>query len=371
MAKKTTSKRSRTEPFAPRARRLRKSFDDVGIDALLVTNPRDISYLSGFRGEDAYLLVGRGKPVLFSDSRFEEELEALKPRVRVVIRRGPMNPVVKDVVEAAKIDSLGVQAEHMTVSVRSGLARVIGKRRLRDTRGLVSRLRIIKDEHEVKWLRRAIRIQQDALKATIATVEVGQTEQEIDARLVYEMSSRGAGGASFPSIVAAQANGSLPHAVPGRTRVKANRPLLVDWGAKFEGYCGDLTRTFAVGRFPKRVTEIYDIVLEAQLAGIAAIRPGVRGVDVDAASRKIIEDAGYGKQFGHGLGHGIGLDVHEAPSLSTRSGDTLEPGMVVTVEPGIYLPGIGGVRIEDDVLVTERGHRVLSNYPKDRDSMVI
>lgn len=371
MAKKTSSKRPTNEPYAPRVRRLRTSFGEAGVDALLVTNPKDISYLCGFRGEDAYLLVGRGKPVIFSDSRFEEELENLKPTVRVVIRRGPMNPVVKDVVTAAKVDALGVQAEYMTVGVRSGLAKAVGKRKLRDTQGLVSRLRVIKDEHEIKWLRKAIRIQQEALMATIATVEVGQTEQEIDARLVYEMSSRGAGGASFPSIVAAQANGSLPHAVPGRTRVKANRPLLVDWGARFSGYCGDLTRTFAVGRFPKKIAEIYDIVLEAQLAGIAAIRPGVRGVDVDAASRRIIDDAGYGKQFGHGLGHGIGLDVHEAPSLSARSDDTLEPGMVVTVEPGIYLPGIGGVRIEDDVLVTERGHRVLSNYPKDRDSMVI
>ncbi|HEX7010598.1 MAG TPA: M24 family metallopeptidase, partial [Phycisphaeraceae bacterium] len=188
----------------------------------------------------------------------------------------------------------------------------------------------------------------------------------------YQMRKLGADGPSFPTIVAADASASLPHAIPGPRKLRKNGIVLIDWGARWGGYCSDLTRVVALGRMPPKLREIYQIVLDAQLAAIDAIAPGKPLKEVDAAARRLIERAGYGRQFGHSLGHGIGLDIHEMPTLSPRSDKgELEPGHVVTVEPGIYLPGIGGVRIEDDVLVTPRGAQVLSRLPKDLKSAMI
>ncbi len=203
------------------------------------------------------------------------------------------------------------------------------------------------------------------------TIRVGQTELEMAARLEYEMKSRGASAPAFPTICAEGANGAQPHAQPGRRKVKRGSAILFDWGARLGGYCSDLTRMVFVGSVPPKFREIYGIVLEAQLAAIAEIRPGRRMCDIDAVARKVVEDAGYGPQYNHGLGHGLGLDVHEAPSLSWRSKEKLEPGMVVTAEPGIYLPGVGGVRIEDDVLLTRTGCRVLSRLGKTLKDSVI
>ena len=181
----------------------------------------------------------------------------------------------------------------------------------------------------------------------------------------------GADGPSFPTIVAADANASLPHAIPGRRKVKKGGIVLIDWGAKWGGYCSDLTRVVALGKMPAKIQEIYQIVYDAQRAAIDAIEPGKALKEIDAAARTVIEKAGFGDQFGHSLGHGLGLDVHEQPTLSGRSKGSLEPGHVVTVEPGIYLPGVGGVRIEDDVLVTAKGRRVLSDLPATIGSTII
>ena len=220
-------------------------------------------------------------------------------------------------------------------------------------------------------MNKALRNAEEAFLAMRKTIKVGQTEQEMAARLEYEMKLRGASGPSFPTICAEGANSALPHASPGQRKVKRGSAVLFDWGARVNGYCSDLTRMVFVGSIPRKIGEIYEIVLEAQLAAIDAIRPGRRMCDVDAVARKIVTDAGYGERFNHGLGHGLGIDVHEAPSLSWRSKAKLEPGMLVTAEPGIYLPGIGGVRIEDDVLVTRTGKRVLSKLSKTMKDAVI
>ncbi len=185
------------------------------------------------------------------------------------------------------------------------------------------------------------------------------------------MRSLGADGTSFPSIVAFGANASLPHAIPGQRKAKAGEVLLFDWGSRYGGYCSDLTRVVAIGKMPARMREVYQVVLDAQMAAINAIAPGKTLKEIDAVARNLIIKAGYGKQFGHSLGHGLGLNVHEQPNLSPRAEGVLEPGQVVTVEPGIYLPGLGGVRIEDDILVTPKGHEVLSDLPKDLESAII
>ncbi|MBL0926761.1 MAG: aminopeptidase P family protein [Phycisphaerales bacterium] len=369
LAGKSKGARAGTQPFlAARADRLRSALAEQELDALLITTPNDIRYLTGFSGDDSTMLVTADRLIVLSDFRFQEELEEVKDGglAEVYIRSGEMLDAVQTVVHDVLGDepSLGVQAEQMTVAMRKRLGRAVGAKRLRDTVGLVGELRLIKDELEVKIIRKAISIQQDALTALRGWIKPGQTELEIAGRLELELKARGATGPAFPTIAAARANGSLPHAVPGQTKTAAGQPLLIDWGARVAGYNSDLTRTLTLGKWPKEIAKIYPVVLEAQRRAIEAIAPGVRCEDVDAVARGHIADAGYGPQFGHSLGHGIGLNVHEDPRLGKKSKHVLRPGMIVTVEPGIYLPGVGGVRIEDDVLVTENGCRVLSTIEK-------
>lgn len=355
---------------AGRLARVRSALRDTPAEALLVVNPKDIHYLTGFHGEDSWALVRTRSATIISDRRFETELEAFSGRgvpTKVHIR-----PAGQRLAEAvAELlgpgETLGIQRAYTTLAVRAALAKAVGARRLKAIDDPIPALRICKDEHEIAQIRKAIRLQEAAIEAVLPEVTPGQTETELAALLEYEMRARGADGVSFSTIIAADANAALPHAQPGTRRLKRNGLLLVDWGARLGGYCGDMTRAFGIGRWPKKMAEIYDIVLEAHDAGVAAIEPGRPTTEVDAAAREVIEDAGFGDEFSHSLGHGLGLDVHEAPRLSTVSKEILEPGMIVTVEPGIYLPGVGGIRIEDDVVVTDTGRRRLSRLPRDRE----
>jgi len=366
-SKKKRSGRS-TDPRRCRLQRLRAALSDQECDALLITNPNDIFYLTGFHGEDSYLLVSSRACVIISDFRFQEELDQTPRGVRVHIRDGAIDKAVGRVVaDYEGLRSIGVQAEHLSLVRKTRLARAVRPARLRQTKGLLGRLRAVKDDVEVRAIRRAVRIQEEALRGTLDTLEPGVAEAEVAAELEYRMKRLGAEGPSFPTIVAAGAAASRPHYRPGEPKLRARGAVLIDWGARAAGYCGDMTRCVAFGRWPGPLAEVYDLVLEAHLTAIDAVRPGARCRDVDAAARDVIAAAGYGDVFGHGLGHGLGLDVHESPRLSRHTSETLEPGMVVTIEPGVYLPGVGGIRIEDDVLVTGRGRRNLSTLPKDRD----
>jgi Xaa-Pro aminopeptidase len=278
-------------------------------------------------------------------------------------------------VRKLKLARLAVQAESLTLAQKATLDEELkqaikGKSRpkLIPIKDLIINFRHIKDTHEIAILEEAIRIAEgafEALKGHLRSSGQILTENELASHLVHEMRKRGALNSSFDSIIAVGANGSLPHYRPQNVQLTNGTPLLVDWGARYRGYCSDLTRVLFIGKVPDVIREIYQIVLDAQVAAIAAIKPGKTGKQIDKVARDIITKAGYGKQFGHGTGHGIGRDIHEALSLSRLSNTTLEPGMIVTVEPGIYLPGIGGVRIEDDIVVTETGCRVLSRLPKD------
>lgn len=361
-------------PYATRVERLRGAIKKADLDGLLITNANDIRYLTPFSGEDSYAIVTARRLVLISDSRFAEEIEPLGKWLEIALRRGPIAEKSGEVAQDLKLSRIGVQAEHLTCSARRSIAKSVGAKKIVDTDGLVGGLRVIKDEAELRLIRKAIKCQQEALDVTLADLKVGQSEAEVAARLEYEMKRRGADGPAFTTNVSARANSSKPHYRPtNRVKVARDKALLIDWGARVEGYCSDMTRTWAIGSMPRKIREIYLVVLEAQLAAIAAIRPGAKCREVDRIARDVIGQAGFGDYYGHGLGHGIGLNVHEGPSLSPRSGpkDELRAGMVVTVEPGIYLPGVGGVRIEDDVLVTEKGHRVMSGWPKGIDSAIL
>jgi Xaa-Pro aminopeptidase len=279
-----------------------------------------------------------------------------------------MSEAVGEVVEAVKVDRLGVQAEHLTLSLRQAVAKVIGARGIVETSALVAGLRIIKDEGEIKLIVKAARIQEAALKAVLPKIKAGQTELEVAARLEAEMKMRGSSEPGFQSIVAAGTTGSLPHYRPQARKIARGKSLLIDWGATYRGYHSDMTRVFALGKWPKKIAEIYKIVLDAQEMAAAALAPGKSTFDIDAIARKHITSHGYGEFYGHGLGHGLGLDGHEEPRLTHMLAPSiLEPGHVVTVEPGIYLPGVGGVRIEDDYVITPTGARNLCTLPKSLD----
>lgn len=348
-----------------RVGRLRRLLGERGLDALLITSPNDILYLTGFVGEASVALVGPKKLWILSDFRFQEELEPLKAFATVIIRTGPMGAAMAALVNDTGFKRVGVQSDVMTAAAKSTLAKGVGARRLVDAPGLLSGLRAVKDEQELATIRAAIRVQERALALTLPTIKPGQPEVEIAAQLEFECRRLGAEGMSFGTIVAANANGSRPHYRAGAAKTKQGGTLLIDWGARVGGYCSDMTRTFALGRWSPRMREVYRIVLEAHEAGVSAVRAGMRCRDVDAAARSVIERAGYGAEFGHSLGHGIGLDIHEEPRVAKEVDRELESGMVITIEPGIYLPGLGGVRIEDDIVVGPRGGRSLCSLPKD------
>jgi len=360
-----------SSPYVTRIARLRSLLMEKECSHMLVTSATDVGYLTGYTGGDSYLLVpgaANAKCVIVSDFRYQEELEHFKDLADIVIRKGSMVEAVGDVVRGVKASKVAFQAEFMTVAERDSIAKRLEKNTLAGTTGLVMGLRRVKDEHEIGQIRKAIKIQEQALLEVLPTIEAGQTELEVASRLEGAMKQRGATGLAFGTIIAARANGSLPHYRPSTAKVGANQGLLIDWGAVYQGYRGDLTRTFAMGKWPKKLAEIYPIVLEAHEAAAAALAAGKRSSDVDKVAREVITKAGYGEHFGHGLGHGLGLDTHEEPRMSHMiTGSVLQAGNVVTIEPGIYLPGVGGVRLEDDYLVMEGGCRKLSSLPKDME----
>jgi len=388
-ASRTPAASAPASPYPGRLERLGVAIGAAGASHLLVTHPKDVAYLTGFLGGDSYLLApaaaggggnGRGRGarkgaagtgvVVLSDFRYQEELEPVRRAglAEVFIRPRSMLEAVVEVVRGSGVERLGIQAEHVTIALRRALEEKLGAGRIVETQGLLSGLRLIKDAHEIALIRKAVRIQEQALEAVLPTIEPGQTELEVAGRLEAEMKARGSAEPGFPTIIAAGAHGSLPHYRPGRAKIAAGRPLLIDWGAVYRGYHSDMTRTFAIGRWNRKIREVYRVVLEAQEAAAAALAPGKTTAEIDAIARDHIRAAGYGDYFGHGLGHGFGLEGKEEPYLTNMLAPTvLRPGQVVTVEPGIYLPGVGGVRIEDDYVITERGAKNLCTLPKDMD----
>jgi len=380
-AKPARRSSTRANPHADRLTRLRTAMSERSAEAFLVTDPRDVAYLTGFLGGDSFLFVpASGKPTLISDHRYKEDLEPFKKLCRVVMRKGSIwGCVAERCAEAGFGDkrrkpTLLVQGDHLTLqgvdTLKKSLRTAkVPTRLITPTHGLLLGMRAVKDALEIRNLRRAIAIQEEALEATLPYAKPGVSEIELAARLEFEMKSRGSTEPGFLPIVGARANSSKPHYTPSPTaKLARGKPLLIDWGATYNGYRGDMTRTFVLGRkWPPKFAAMYDAVLEAHEAAAQTLRQGVRALDVDAAARKVIRKAGFGKNFNHGLGHGIGLNVHELPNLGPHSGETtLTAGNVVTIEPGVYLPGYGGVRLENDYLVTARGATNLCTLPMTR-----
>jgi Xaa-Pro aminopeptidase len=326
---------------------------------LLVTNLTNVYYLTGFESSNAALLVRPGgEATLYTDFRYAESAKDV-PEVEVQMTKRTMMADLGERLTGP------VQFEADVLPYREWERLGSGSAELVPTHGIVDALRAVKDEEEVAKLQRAARIADRGLEALTADTWVGRTERELAWRLRELLHAHGADEQSFDSIVASGPNGALPHAHPTDRIVERGELVTIDWGVRFDGYCSDCTRTFSTGDLSDTLREIYNVTLEAQQRAVANIRAGMTGEEADALARDPITDAGYGGDFGHGLGHGVGLMVHEAPRLSTESTDVLENGHAVTIEPGIYLPGVGGVRIEDLAIVRDDGLQVLTSFPKE------
>jgi Xaa-Pro aminopeptidase len=358
--------------IADRVRRLRKQLRQRKVEALLVAEPIDVGYVSGFTGDDSWLLVGSGKGWLLTDFRYAEQAEAECPDFALVVRRAGLVEALAPVLRRKGVKRLGFDPETVTVALLKRLRKGLKGVRLVPACQIISGLRVRKDALEQKAIRNAVRVAEEAWAAFRKSVRLGMTEQALAAELDHRMRLAGAEGPAFPTIVAIDASASKPHARAGGRRLRRGSVLLVDFGAKVGGYVCDLTRVLFAGKIGSRARRVYSLVQEAQAAGIACVEPGAAFSEVDAAVRRVIADAGFGEQFQHGTGHGIGRQVHEAPALGPRVGKgRLEAGMIVTVEPGIYLRGRFGIRIEDDVLVTPKGHEVLTRVEKGLGEMVL
>lgn len=353
-----------------RAEKVADLVEEKGLSALLVTDLIDIRWLTGFGGSNAACICGPGLRLFLTDFRYEAAVRETLPGWQIEIVRGDwIEGIARSATEGIGTDGrIGFQHDHMTVKTFDRLQEAFGKEggfELKPAGEITARLRRVKDEGEIEAIATAAEFADEIYSATIERGLTGRSESEVARFALALMRERGA-EPSFPPIVAAGPNGALPHAEPSDRQIEPGDLVVFDMGVELGGICSDCTRTFAAGREPEpEAVEVYRTTLVAQEAGLDAIRAGIEGSAVDAAARSVIAEAGYGDHFGHGLGHGVGLEVHEAPRLSPLSKDTLMAGEVVTVEPGIYLPGRFGVRIEDLVVVTEKGYRNLSGLPKE------
>lgn len=347
-----------------RAERLSDRIGELEVDLVLITDATNVRYLTGFTGSNGLALLGPRTRAFFTDFRYvEQAADEVHPSFeRRRVRNGLLDGTAEAVPPGAS--RLGFERSHMSVREHERLLELLPGVELVGLDGLVEGLRELKEPEELESIRAAAVLADTAFERLLVDGLVGRTERELALALEYGMRERGADREAFPTIIAAGPHGARPHARPREVEIRRGDLVVIDWGAQLDGYCSDCTRTVAAGEAGEDERSVYELVLQAQLVALEAIRPGACGREVDGAAREKIDGGGYGEEFGHGLGHGVGLDVHEGPRLSRRSDDELQDGNVVTVEPGIYLPGRFGVRIEDLVAVTEDGCEVLTSVSK-------
>ena len=338
---------------------------------MLLTDPVNVEYVSGFTGGDSYAFVLPRQQYILTDGRYTEMAAKEAPDFTVLTRRPKMEGLIEKIVRKHRLKVISFEGFRITYDTLKAYRKAVSGVRWKSEKPLVHTLRKIKEPGEVARVQACIRVAQAALRAAKRHLRPGVTETDISAELGYQMQKRGAKRPAFDTIVAAGAHSSQPHAAPGRRKLRPGDAVTIDWGAYMDGYNSDMTRVFFLGKVKPGFRKIYEITLEAQRRAIEAIRPGAAISEIDAAARDYIAERGYGPQFSHSLGHGLGMEVHEGPLVGKGVKCGLEPGMLFTVEPGIYIPGFGGVRIEDDVLVTKKGVKVLSAFPKKIEQVII
>ena len=349
--------------------RLREKLEEKNLDAFLVSTAENRRYVSGFAGSAGYLVISRDKAFLATDFRYTEQAAQQSPHFEVM-KSGRDWSWLVELLSGHQFPKIGFESQDMTVEafrqLSTSLKELPSAHRptLVAAPGTVESLRTVKDQQELALLQRAIDVADIAMEAVSTTIEPGETEIQVAWRLEKAMRESGADSLSFDTIVAAGPNGAMPHHRPTDRPIAIGEPVVIDMGARVGGYCSDITRTICVGEPDDRFRATYDIVLGAQLTAIATVRAGMSGEEADNLSRVVIAEAGHGEDFGHSLGHGVGLVVHEYPGVGPKSNHLLQEGMVFTIEPGIYLSGWGGVRIEDVVLLGNEGAKVLSKAAK-------
>lgn len=343
----------------------RARLERAGLDAYWIVSTLNVRYLCGFTGEESSLLITPARAALVTDSRYVEQAEREACVDEVVDRHTPMPQAVGSLCKALGVKKMGLTAVNLThanflaIAAAASPMEVVSRQS-----GIAEKMRIRKDADEIEAIRLSLRTSEAAFLEVLELLEPGRSERWLAARLDYEMRVRGADGAAFETICAVGAHASMPHAVSGNAQVEPRCGVLFDWGARLGGYCTDLTRLIHLDTIPPKLNALVEVVLAGQAAVFGKLKPGNRCGEADAAGRAVMAKAGYGANFGHGVGHGVGLAVHEAPRLGPGDDTVLLPGMVVTVEPGVYVPGHVGVRIEEMVLITPDGHEVLSSLPR-------
>ena len=344
--------------------KLRELLVEKELDALLVTSGYNRRYMTGFTGTAGVAIISNDDAVFITDFRYMEQAADQIKDFRIVQHEKTIIEEVAQQAELMKVKRLGFEKEDLTFGMYELYKSKVAAE-LVPTAGLVEKLRIIKTPGELEVLRQAAKIADDAFTHICGFIKAGMTELEVANELEFFMRKQGATSSSFDTIVASGIRGALPHGVATDKKIETGELVTLDYGALYNGYISDITRTVAVGEPSEKMREIYEITLAAQKLAVEGIKPGMTGIQADAIARDYIASKGYGDAFGHSTGHGIGLEVHEAPGLSFRSETVLEPNMTVTAEPGIYLPGIGGVRIEDDLVITENGCERLTHCTKE------
>ncbi|MCL6570818.1 MAG: Xaa-Pro peptidase family protein [Bacillus sp. (in: Bacteria)] len=344
--------------------KLRANFPTHGIDGILITSPYNIRYISNFTGSAGVVLISADKALFITDFRYIEQATNQCVGYEIIKFSSSIPEEVAKLAKKIGIQKLGFEEDYLTYSAFKSYEKIV-EGELVPISGVIEKLRLIKNDAEIRILKVAADIADAAFKHILDYICPGKTELEVANELEFFMRRAGATSSSFDTIVASGHRSALPHGVASDKVIETGDFVTMDYGAYYNGYVSDITRTIAVGEPNPKLKEIYDIVLDAQLRGMAGIKPGITGMEADALTRNYISEKGYGEFFGHSTGHGIGLEVHEGPGLSMKSGIILEPGMVVTCEPGIYIPGLGGVRIEDDTLITKNHNEALTHSTKD------
>ena len=336
------------------------------IDGLLVSNLTNLYYLSGFDGEGSALITKENN-ILFTDSRFTEQAEKESPEYKIVTdKTGKKNArinAINEILKEHKIKKLAFEGNFLSYNDYKKYKDSFSTE-LIYVDNIIEEIRMIKDKTEIIKIKKACQIITESLKEVMVTIEPGLRELDIATELAYTMRKKGAIKEAFEAIVVSGERSSLPHGKPSEKRIQEGELITIDTGANYQKYNSDITRTFIIGKENKKQKEIYQIVFDAQKTSLESLKPGMKCHEIDKIARDIIKEKGYGKYFGHGLGHGVGLDVHEHPRVSFSDKTVLLPGMVITIEPGIYIPDMGGIRIEDTVLITEDGYEILTWFPK-------
>jgi Xaa-Pro aminopeptidase len=347
-----------------RLEKLRETLAEQELDALLVSQAENRRYLSGFTGSAGMLMITAQEAILATDFRYYEQMGREAPDFQLAKIKTRFEELLPELISDLGISRLGFESEHVTVHQFHTWSQATDDVEWVPHRQTVEKIRAVKEEGELDALRRSVALTDAALAHLLGVLEPGMTEENAAWEIESYMRTHGASKVAFALIVAAGPNGALPHALPSDHRISEGEPIVIDIGCVVDGYCSDMTRTICLGKPDSHYLEVWQIVHSAQETAEATICAGMTGIEADASAREVIEKAGYGDQFGHGLGHGVGLAVHEMPSASPRIDNVLEAGMVLTVEPGIYLPGEFGVRIEDMVIIREDGVEVLTQSPK-------